>query len=445
MIAARGNDHGFVFNRKPTHPNKVKAARVKSERVDNKKRLSPFGDENSAAAQLVFPEPKRRLTEKPGNTNAATTNVVHEISVPLKKPPQPTPLISRTRTRLTDNGFVVGRRGTNVVDGTPAKPRSKHSRKSTMGGGRRRSTFSMRGKRASSIGGGFNAIPHESVGSADFYRHISPELPEPIRLRQLLAWCARRTDTPSSKWPSELPDPVQKLLQDALREAVDDIHSAFERGDIATSWYHRPIDGDQAAGNDNGSEQELQVHPENKANAELKEQLSTRIAKLQAEHDMWVHELKRASTSHARVVDRLPKPVKQLQSVDDDCNTEPLSKGLTTIDWSLLGAEHSYSDTTDADVRQAEDQISRATEELQVQLDAFHLDMHRAHETHLAAQSQTELCLKDLSFAFSQRRERAVAVASSSMHQRRRESPNNSLSDPTRDLLRTLSSVLSAS
>ncbi|KAJ2738817.1 hypothetical protein H4S06_006388, partial [Coemansia sp. BCRC 34490] len=106
---------------------------------------------------------------------------------------------------------------------------------------------------------------------------------------------------------------------------------------------------------------------------------------------------------------------------------------------------HSYSDTTDADVKQAEDQISRATEELQVQLDAFHLDMHRAHETHLAAQSKTELCLKDLSFAFSQRRERAVAVASSSMHQRRRESPNNSLPDPTRDLLRTLSSVLSSS
>ncbi|KAJ1663301.1 hypothetical protein IW140_005152 [Coemansia sp. RSA 1813] len=445
MIAARGNDHGFVFNRKPTTHHKIKAVRTKSESTSNK-RQSPSGDENNAA-QLTFPEPKRRLTERP--------SVVQEISVPLNKVLQPTPLISRTRTRLTENGFVVGRRGTNVVDSTtPVKPRSRHSRKSTMGGGgRRRSTFSMRGKRASSIGGGFNAIPHESVDPADFYRHISPELPEPIRLRQLLAWCARRTDTPSN-WPPELPDHVQKLLQDSLREAVDDIHSAFERGDIATSWYHRPVDSDQAAGNDS-SEQELQVHPENSANSELKERLSARISKLQTERDAWVRELKRASTAHARIVDRLPKPVQQLQSVNN-CTIEPISKNLATIDWSLLSTDFSYSDTVDADIKQAEEQITRATEELQIQLDAFHLDMHRSHETHVAAQKQADTCLKDLGFAFSQRRARAAAITSTFTHRYHKdtnksksesesESNNDDVqSDPTRDLLRTLSATLTS-
>ncbi|KAJ2402193.1 hypothetical protein GGI23_000886 [Coemansia sp. RSA 2559] len=446
MIAARGNDHGFVFNRKPTTQHKIKAVRIKSESTSNKKRTSPSGDENNAA-QLTFPNAKRRLTERP----TAAANVVQEISVPLNKPPQPTPLISRTRTRLTDNGFVVGRRGTNVVDGTtPVKSRPKHSRKSTLGG-RRRSTFSMRGKRASSIGGGFNAIPHESVDAADFYRHISPELPEPIRLRQLLAWCARRTDA-LPDWPSELPDHVQKLLQDSFREAVDDIHSAFERGDIATSWYHRPVDSDQAAaaaGGGDASEQELLPHPENEANAELKERLTARISKLQAENDAWVRELKRASASHARILDRLPKPIQQLQSLDDGCAVEPISKTFAAIDWSLLSTEFTYENTVADDVNQAEEQIARATEELQVQLDAFHLDMHRSHETHLSAQKLADACLKDLGFAFSQRRARASAIASNGEH-RRHKNPSNAsnskeLSDPTRDLLRTLSAAITSS
>ncbi|KAJ2557814.1 hypothetical protein EV175_001120 [Coemansia sp. RSA 1933] len=449
MIAARGNDHGFVFNRKPTAQHKIKAVRTKPEGTASgpgKKRTSPSGDENYAA-HLTFPEPKRRLTEKPA------ASAVQEISVPLNRPPQPTPLISRTRTRLTENGFVVGRRGTNVVDGTtPVKSRPKHSRKSTLGG-RRRSTFSMRGKRASSIGGGFNAIPHESVDPADFYRHISPELPEPIRLRQLLAWCARRTSTPP-EWPKELPEHVQKLLQDSLREAVDDIHSAFERGDIATSWYHRPVASDQAADGNDAAEQELQPHPENTANAELKDRLTSRISTLQAEHDAWVRELKRASTGHARIFDRLPKPVQQLQALDN-CAVEPISKNAAAIDWSLLSPDYSYSDTIDADLKQAEDQISRATEELQVQLDAFHLDMHRSHETHAAAQKQTDTCLQGLGFAFSQRRARAAAIASARAQRRhnRKASANGNGShndsdnqpDSTRDLLRTLSAAMSSS
>lgn len=95
--------------------------------------------------------------------------------------------------------------------------------------GKRRSSFALRGKRASSIGNGFVgknskdplwyicifckifswilirvsrtpiilwtaslALPHASIIPQDFYRHISPELPGPVRMKQLLAWCGRR-------------------------------------------------------------------------------------------------------------------------------------------------------------------------------------------------------------------------------------------------------------
>lgn len=43
------------------------------------------------------------------------------------------------------------------------------------------------------------ALPHKEVNSADFYKHIGPDLPEPRRMRQLLIWCATRAmgDKPS--------------------------------------------------------------------------------------------------------------------------------------------------------------------------------------------------------------------------------------------------------
>jgi Mis12-Mtw1 protein family. len=84
--------------------------------------------------------------------------------------------------------------------------------------GRRRSSLSMRGRRASFLidSGTSNgrflglrraangwmliffvsflaALPHREVGTADFYKHIADDgIPEPRRMRQLLIWCATR-------------------------------------------------------------------------------------------------------------------------------------------------------------------------------------------------------------------------------------------------------------
>ncbi|KAJ2159129.1 hypothetical protein GGF46_003252 [Coemansia sp. RSA 552] len=435
----RGNDHGFVFKR----GGRAKKALAKQPRQ------TPVRKRNSE--NLEFPDPKRRLTESPQPAAEVavlekTVDVVQDISVPmrLRRPPEPTPLISRTRTRVT------------TAAGTPQSSRKGTPRRRTdagrrmtrksMGRNRRRSTFSMRGKRASSIGGGFKAMPHDSVNAADFYRHISPELPEPIRLRQLLAWCARRTAV-APRWASELPDHVRQLLSDAMREAVEDVHSAFEKGEIATSWYHRPIENDQAA-----DAQELLPHPENQANAEAKEKLLARIARLQKENDAWVGELKRASTAHAKALDRLPKAVQTLSTQElDGAGVEPISRALPGIDWSpvcggsVQVAEYvGSSQALDTELAAAEEQIDQATRDIEVQLDAFHLDMHCAHEALKAAQTQCSRQQRSLGFIFEQRRERALAVASVSpaADEKPEDSPAR---DPTRNLLRTLASTLSHS
>ncbi|KAJ2080006.1 hypothetical protein H4R24_003378 [Coemansia sp. RSA 988] len=527
-----GNDHGFLFKR--GRPVKSRASKAlgaltkkatmgdenqhKKSTVDTqsesiltstadlgpaaipiktpvRKRPAPSGSPMSGASglRLDFPEPKRRLTASPiavqtaGQASAAHTSandkgssgsndVVKEISVPVRKLPQPTPLISRTRTRVFGTpvarspiGSKVGARrrsGTgsrrttvatlqdNTTGGRQQQQR-RGARKSTMGK-RRRSTFSMRGKRASSIGGGFKALPHDSVDAADFYRHISPELPEPIRLRQLLAWCARRTSAPPT-WPEDLSAPVKCLLSDALKEAVDDIHTAFERGEIATSWYHRPIEDELAS-----EQSELLPHPENKANLESKERLSARISKLRSENEAWVQELKRASTSHARALDRLPKslqtlpPLQEKETSSTTQTIEPISRALGSIDWSALGEEDSAAlqyideandEAIDVELDNAETQIDQAVQEIEIQLDSFHLDMHRANEITRHARTRYESKQRELGFILEQRRACAMAVAKedSSSFEDNHLDPESTKSEPTdhvRDLLRTLAASL---
>ncbi|KAJ2497678.1 hypothetical protein GGH96_004917 [Coemansia sp. RSA 1972] len=415
-VQSSGNDHGFIFKRGRTHAVKALGARVSAlgsnALTPTKLGTTPINstpaNKRATDTHLDFPTSKRRLT----------TTTDHTVLIE-PQPTQPTPLVSRTRTKHS----------------TPRR-RTTQLRRNTRKSMRRRSTFSMRGKRASSIGGGFKAIPHDSVSTCDFYRHISPELPEPVRLRQLLAWCARRTVT-APEWPSELPEHVQKLLSDVYKEAADDVHSALERGDIATSWYHRPAEAEKKE----SAEVEPRVHPENVANAEARDTLVARIARLQGENDAWVRELRRAGTEHARVLDRLPQRV---QASVLATRSEPilqLARPFAQIDWTPAtrdgkAAEYVQSAAVDDELQETEEQIALATRELEVRLDAVHVDMHRAHEYHKNARSTCARIKADVGFVFDARRERAQAVAA--------DRPTREDRDATRDLLRTLASALSS-
>ncbi|KAJ1956373.1 hypothetical protein GGI12_005324 [Dipsacomyces acuminosporus] len=518
-VLKKGNDNGFVFKRGTAKLGATKAVRaigavrkqplaaakgsenisagnlpeitaassyelVGSKSNENASNISPgikrpAAQLNSDNTKLDFPEPKRRLTISDSADGMKTPAskakgyVEAEVVIPARKPTQPTPLISRTRTRIVEGtpkspkGAVAGRRSTSrrqtSTNGNNELP-MRNKRKSTMGGNRRRSTFSMRGKRASSIGGGFKALPHDSVSSGDFYRHISPELPEPIRLRQLLAWCARRQFA-TSDWPAELPDAVKKILNDSLKEAVDDVHLAFEKGDIATSWYHRPMnEHSELAGDTKG---ELQKHPENVKNLETKELLLKRIEALKKENNAWVKELKRASTQHAKTLDRLPKSIRTLPaaaaaaaSSTGDVDIEPISRSANSFDWSPLTTKDSedkelaikYVMESNAggismEIEKAEEQIEAATREIEIQLDSFHLDMHRANEQHEFAKNKCEKLSGDLSFALAQRREKALALAgisrkSTAQLAQGANEQQQETADDTRDLLRTLAAAL---
>lgn len=79
---------------------------------------------------------------------------------------------------------------------TPINNRNKEFRKKggAGAGGRRRSSITMRGRRASSlIENGQSAIPHKEVDPSEFFKHIEAEVQsEPRRMKQLLTWCGER-------------------------------------------------------------------------------------------------------------------------------------------------------------------------------------------------------------------------------------------------------------
>ncbi|KAJ1999041.1 hypothetical protein H4R26_005218 [Coemansia thaxteri] len=476
-VDKRSNDNGFVFKRVRKAAAPITAAPITAAPLTPAKKAA-VGNENqavingqsargkraassAASPRLDFPEPKRRLGASPAAAGGA---VVRELSVPVRRAPQPTPLVPRTRTRIAEP--------TEPVESTPSAARRRRSAgrratavgRKTMGAShRRRSTFSMRGKRASSIGGGFKAMPHESVAAEDFYRHISPELPEPIRLRQLLAWCARREPPPRDAWPAELPDAVRHVLDDALREAVDDVHVALEKGAIATSWYHRPVDQAERAQGAAEEEEPLLPHPENVANREARDRLKARVAALRAEDAAWVRELKRAGAEHARALDRLPKPVQALTR-GEELPPRIALRADAEIDWSPLtnasadaasteevertDAVRRYIDegaagAVDAEVAAAEEQIDAAVRDIEVSLDAFHLDAHRASEAHAAARDACARVASALGFALVQRRAQTmVRAAAADPNPDDDSTATKEDRDTTRDLLRTLAAAL---
>lgn len=134
---------------------------------------------------------------------------------------------------------------------TPQNQKNKRLREG------RRSSTGMRGKRASTSLGNSSIIsesicrlqrclaylccaaqPHGSVKETSFYKHIDPDLPEALRARQLLLWCATRTagvSTPSS--PSSSSTPLPPLSQDGqkvLKQVQDQVIKWIAEGRIET-------------------------------------------------------------------------------------------------------------------------------------------------------------------------------------------------------------------
>ncbi|EFQ98463.1 Mis12-Mtw1 family protein [Nannizzia gypsea CBS 118893] len=158
---------------------------------------------------------------------------------------------------------------------TPVIQRNKDMRKEKSRKGQRRSSLSLRGRRASSLidSGVSNALPHDKVDTSHFYKHIASEgLPEPRRMRQLLTWCATRAlgEKPTG---SRSEDESARLAARVIQEEL--LKDFGDRSDLS-DWFSRPETTTPAV-------VIKKPNPRNIQNAEKIKELEEHIRRLQAE------------------------------------------------------------------------------------------------------------------------------------------------------------------
>lgn len=110
------------------------------------------------------------------------------------------------------------------------------------------------------------ANPHPSVDHPEFYTHISPELPEALRIRQLLVWCSSRalisTSAPTAPSTSEPLPKLKSSQQTVLRELQDELMKMLCLGKVDTSLSQSDSDSSISG----KRKQKVKEHPRNVIN-----------------------------------------------------------------------------------------------------------------------------------------------------------------------------------
>ncbi|KAL4748148.1 hypothetical protein BDW72DRAFT_181063 [Aspergillus terricola var. indicus] len=160
------------------------------------------------------------------------------------------------------------------VADTPVIQKNKEMRGKKSGKGSRRSSLSMRGRRASSLidSGASNALPHDKVDTAEFYKHIAADgLVEPRRMRQLLIWCGTRAllEKPSG---SRSGDESARL---AARVIQEELVKDFASNSELSNWFSREDTAPTVV--------VKKANPKNVQNQDKIKELEEQIQKLQKE------------------------------------------------------------------------------------------------------------------------------------------------------------------
>lgn len=117
----------------------------------------------------------------------------------------------------------------------------------------RRSSFGNRGQRASSsLGRGeisecsinrsmrrlITGIPHSTVDPKLFYTHLGSSMPEPIRARHLIAWCAKRAADAETGEKSRTKGKDRTSDGDRIvREIMEEVVMSLGMGSVDTNVF----------------------------------------------------------------------------------------------------------------------------------------------------------------------------------------------------------------
>ncbi|KAF9152522.1 hypothetical protein BG015_005123 [Linnemannia schmuckeri] len=305
------DDRGFVFTRKK----KIAVEAVPEVSTPIRSRYAD-NDRTARSTPLRPPTPERTPSKDKGRRGALGSLTRQVPSSDLS-----TPRNSRRLTFQMPDSFVE----TDVV--IPMRETPTINKNKDLRSANRRSSLTMRGKRASSIGNGFTALPHPSVDPKTFFRHISADDPAPIRMKQLMAWCARISI-----------DKQRSKSQTALRIAKgveEEVLSMLISGQLSVSWYSRPLDKDPIR------TAPKKPHQQNTENMRKLRECEAQIAKLRKEDEDWTKVISSFNTFHAALLDtgaKLPpgnEPVLMPESF-----VEEIDLSLLTADERSLWEKH---------------------------------------------------------------------------------------------------------
>lgn len=192
---------------------------------------------------------------------------------------------------------------------TPIIRKNKEMRKQKSGV--RRSSLGNRGKRASSIGNGFVAVPHSAVSPQEFYKHLDSSMPEPHRMKQLLLWSLKRVMEKQEETFNQIKvDPKisveDKTAINVARFIQEEIVRDVAEGRINTSWWNRPEDS-------NFAEIVKKPNVQNVTNLKNYKAFENRYEELLKEREQWEARLKEVEKLSTDLVSEKTK----LGSVDE--------------------------------------------------------------------------------------------------------------------------------
>ncbi|KAG0325239.1 hypothetical protein BG004_003269, partial [Podila humilis] len=246
------------------------------------------------------PSRDRTYTQRPVSTARATKPTttrpnqqnrnVESSSTPRKAVPRPD--LQYTPDRTTD-----------MITAIPMRETPTINKNKVMRSGSRRSSFAMRGKRASSIGNGASALPHPSVESKNFYRHISADDPPPIRMKVLMSWCARRAIDSKGQTINKETGEARSAAGLKIASLIqEEVLSDLLAGKFSLSWYSRPLDDENTL-----VKKPKKPHVQNVKNRKKLEEYEAQMVKLRKEDEAWSKVITSYNNYHASLLDSGPQ------------------------------------------------------------------------------------------------------------------------------------------
>ncbi|KAG0333449.1 hypothetical protein BG000_009150 [Podila horticola] len=336
-------DRGFVFTRKLPSTPALTAASTTTTTIAKTSKAKNGGSAQEPEARSVTPLPPspERTPSREAYTHGPSTKTKPSRSQDHRSKPavaSKAAAVSTSESRPRHQPQYTPERTTDLITAIPMRETPMIKKNKDLRSGSRRSSFAMRGKRASSIGNGFSALPHPSVDSKSFYRHISADVAPPVRMKQLMAWCSRKTIDNNGETKTETGHKRSATALKIAKLVEEEALAMLVGGKFSVSWYSRPAD---MKGSKTSSNKPKKPHAQNVSNLKRLQEYEAQIAKLQQEDDQWTKVITSYNNFHAALLDNGPAlPPGNEPIMVPETLTEDIELDLLTADERSLWDKH---------------------------------------------------------------------------------------------------------